>query len=427
MSQNETIGFHVEDEGSDQETFACNTCDYKNKSKKTVKSHVTRQHVKKQTTTTAADDVNVNDDDDEPNAAALAALDRWDKPREDDEEGGGDKDEVVEKEDEVVVIDDATGQEGNLGKAVERIKYLEELLRDKEKVMKVVETELETARDLANIADGKAASLETENEHLKIDNENLKAEAKKYKRISLNLNDDLNKMKAGGIDPEIEMKMKIQTEEIKVKTKAAENSEKSKKDLAKKLEEEVSARAKAEADCAKFSKMVDILQNKTESDKNKPKSKALCRDINKTGGCPRAGSCKFHHPTLAKENKGIDCHHWMNGRCKFEEKNCKFKHDPSKKSVNVSKRKRSEDEEQHKEANAATNGQQDFMLSMARALAQGSTGEARMGSGTEPAQGLESQRNIRPRMVSPNSSARGMEDQRSRSYADVVDPRRRES
>ena len=157
MSQTETIGFHIEEEGSDQETFACNTCDYKNKSKKTVKSHITRQHVKKQTTTTAADDVNVNDDDDEPNADAVAALDQWDRPREGDEEVVGDK----EKDEEVVVIEESTGQEGNLVQAVERIKYLEELLSDKEKVMRTLETELETARDLANIADGKAASIET--------------------------------------------------------------------------------------------------------------------------------------------------------------------------------------------------------------------------------------------------------------------------
>ena len=125
---------------------------------------------------------------------------------------------------------------------------------------------------------------------------------------------------------------------------------------------------------------------------------------------------------MAKENKSIDCHHWLNGRCKFQEKNCKFKHDIAKKSVNVSKRKRSEDEDQHKDSS-----QQDFLLGLVRALAQGSTGEAGLVRVTEPARGLEGQRNIQSRMVSPNSSTGGVEGQRIRSYANVVDSHRMES
>ena len=49
------------------------------------------------------------------------------------------------------------------------------------------------------------------------------------------------------------------------------------------------AKAKAEADAAMYSKMVDILQDKTGSvDKSKEKSTTVCRDISKPGGCPRA-------------------------------------------------------------------------------------------------------------------------------------------
>jgi hypothetical protein len=420
QSQEKQKGYRLEEEGTDEKTFACSTCDYKNKKETYMKSHITKIHVKKQVQKTAerVEDEGEIDEIDEIDEADLAALEEWDRPRgsvvEDvDEE---DDDEVsLSVENVVVVINDATGQEGNLVKAVERIKSLEEELGVKEEVLRKLETELETARDLAKIADGTVRSMQTENE-------NLKTKVNKYQRIGLNQKDDLNKMRAGGADPEIEGKLKLVQEELKKKTKAVEALEKTKKELAKKVEEEVSARAKAEADCAKFSKMVDILQDTNSKEKSKTKPKVVCRDVNKAGGCPRAGNCTFLHPALAKENKGIDCHHWMSGHCKFTEKTCKFKHDITKKAVNETKRKRSEDEEQVKES-----GQQDFLLSLVRAFAQGSAGEARLG---EPARGLEGHRNTRPRMVSPESSARGLEGQQrsSRNYASTVDSRhRRES
>ena len=59
----------------------------------------------------------------------------------------------------VDVINAATGQEGNLEEAVERIKVLEEDIGVKEELIKKMETELETARDLAGIAVAKEASL----------------------------------------------------------------------------------------------------------------------------------------------------------------------------------------------------------------------------------------------------------------------------
>ena len=127
-----------------------------------MKSHITKHHVKKQKAPEVAGVI-------ETEEAALAALDEWDRPR------PGEK-EVVEEEnveasttDDVIVINDATGQEGTLEQAVERIKCLEEDLAAKEEVIKRVESELVTARDLANIAEGKAASLEVDNENLKIE------------------------------------------------------------------------------------------------------------------------------------------------------------------------------------------------------------------------------------------------------------------
>ena len=183
---------------------------------------------------------------------------------------------------------------------------------------------------------------------------------------------------------------------------------------------ETNARAKAEADCSKFSKMVEILQQCQGNGKEtQEKSKIKCRDISKAGGCPRAGSCTFFHPELARENKNVDCHHWMNGRCKFSEKNSKYKHDPAKKDSKATKRKRSEEIEPTKEAT-----QQDFLLGLVQALAQSSTGEARMGGQEEAARGLEGHRDTRPIMVSPTNSARGLEGQKwgNRSYASVSSP-----
>ena len=385
-----------------------------------MKSHITKQHVKKNVPKSVEGVAETAETD----AAALADLEQWDRPRDDEVEeleeevviGGGDSQEM-----NVIVINDVTGQEGNLVQAVERIKCLEEDLAAKEEVVKKLETELETANDLGSIANAKVASMEVENE-------NLKAQVSKYLRISLNQRDDMNKMKAGGPDPEMERKLKLAHDEVKSKAKTVEALEKTKKELAKKVEEEVSARAKAEADCAKFSKMVDILQDKNVSDKSTTKSKVVCRDLNKPGGCPRAGKCTFHHPALARENKSIDCHHWMNGRCKYQEQSCKFKHDSEKKAVNASKRKRSEDEPAKSVSQTNNVGQQDFLLGLVRALSQGSTGEAGLGAAAEPARGLEIQRNIRPRMASPKGAARGMEEQQrsNRSYANAASSQNRE-
>ena len=65
----------------------------------------------------------------------------------------------------------------DLGQAVQRIKNLEEEVGVKEDVIKKLETDLDTARHIADIAKGKADSLEVQNE----DNKTL---AKKYKVLA---------------------------------------------------------------------------------------------------------------------------------------------------------------------------------------------------------------------------------------------------
>ena len=296
----------------------------------------------------------------------------------DEEDDEQDKEEAEDKEvtpvEEVVVINDANGQEGNLEEAVARIKYLEEEGAAKEEVMKKMETELETAKDLASITEGQIASLE-------VDKEALSQKVESFKRISINQRQDILKMRAGKTDGESERKIKALQEELKAKTKNVEVLEKVKRELAKKVEEEMSARAKAEADFAKFSKMVDILKDRnTTVEKSKSKSTVVCRDISKPGGCPRAGSCTFLHPAKAKEDKETDCYHWKKGSCRFSEKNCRYKHDPEKEAVNASKRKRSDDQDPEKD------NREDFLIGLVKALAQGKAGEGQLGNVTGSSQ-----------------------------------------
>ena len=92
------------------------------------------------------------------------------------------------------MIDAAYQQEGNLGQAVERIKVLEEDLSVKEELIKKMETELETARELANIATAKEASLEDEKVMIK-------GQMDFFRRIAKVQMEDINKMKAGAPYP----------------------------------------------------------------------------------------------------------------------------------------------------------------------------------------------------------------------------------
>ena len=205
----------------------------------------------------------------------------------------------------------------------------------KEELIKKMETELETARELANIATAKEASLEDE----KV---TIKGQMDFFRRIAKVQMEDITKMKAGAPYPGVERGIKEAEDKIKSNKKTIDALEKCKKELAKKLEEEVCARGKAEADSSKFSKMVDILQQGEARKETPDKSTIKCRDVGRTGGCPRAGKCPYLHPALEKENKSIDCHHWMAGRCKFPVEGCRFKHDPKKKDSKVNKKKTSE-------------------------------------------------------------------------------------
>ena len=393
MSQENSKKYHVKEEESENKHFKCDLCQYKAKKESTIKSHMTQKHKDNQHTTVVEDEDVVLEDNVEADIRLMA---EWNRPGEELEEVTPEN----EEDNEVAVINEANGQEGNLTQAVERIKVLEEDLCVKEELIKKMESELETARELANIATAKEASLEDEKVIIK-------EQRDVFRRIAKVQMEDINKMKAGTPNPGAERYLKETEDKNKSNKKTIDALEKCKKELAKKLEEEVSARGKAEADSSKFSKMVDILQQSEASRKEAPdKSTIKCRDVGKPGGCPRAGKCQFLHPALQKENKNIDCHHWMAGRCKFPGEGCQFKHDPNKKDSKVNKKKSSEDRESTKEA-----GQTDFLLGLVKTLVQVPLGATRLEGQDRSSQGMEGQRNIRQGMSDQNNSSQGMGDQ----------------
>ena len=319
-----------------------------------------------------------------------------------------------------LVIDKVTEQLGTLPEAVERINGLVEELGVKEELIRKLETELTTASDLANVANSKKEALKIENESLKEENKSVKSEAVNSRKLIKHQMTVNEKLVKEGADPGLVKRLKVSEEDLKNKSKALEASEKARKDLIKKVEEEVSKRGNLEADKERLTKVVDALTKITGKAGNEEtaKAKTKCRDVDKPAGCPRAGSCKFLHPEIlqSKDKKNIDCVHWMRGKCKYSDKDCHFKHSAEKKDTKVNTRKRSEDVEQTNESSQAV-----FLQSLAKTLAQGQAVETRPGSphawgmegqrSTIPSWGMDGHRSVRPRMVTPDRSSRGMDGQ----------------
>ena len=130
----------------------------------------------------------------------------WNRPPVEEAHVAGENSEAPPEN--VDVINAATGQEGNLEEAVERIKVLEEDIGVKEELIKKMETELETARDLASIAVAKEASLEEEKA-------TLKHHLEYFRRVSKTQLEDIKKMKTGNPNPEGDRKLKEAEAKIK--------------------------------------------------------------------------------------------------------------------------------------------------------------------------------------------------------------------
>ena len=135
----------------------------------------------------------------------------------------------------------------------------------------------------------------------------------KYKKL-LNYQMSVNdKLKEDEADPQLVNTLKKIEDEFKTKNKALEVSERTRTDLVKKMEAEVSRRGNLEADKERLSKLVNALNKLVDQSGNAEgsKSRPKCRDAEKPGGCPRAGSCKFFHPEVVqpKDKKQINLVH----------------------------------------------------------------------------------------------------------------------
>ena len=288
--------FSVDNDTGNGEAFKCIFCDGKFKTVSTVKSHITRKH-KDQIKDGEIVAEDANDDLTELDEARMEALELEMRNQ---EEGVRDTEAIPEADDTRMVINTDTQQLGSLPEAVERIKVLVEEKGVKEELIKRLETELETSKDLLDIANGEKEQTKIENEKLCNENKALKLDNVKYRKWVKNQITINDKMKEDGADPELKKAVKKLEEEFKVKSKAFETSEKARKELLKKVEEEVSQRGNLEADKERLTKTVDALTKL--ADKNAPKEstkpKIKCRDVDKAGGCPRAGSCRFYHPEV---------------------------------------------------------------------------------------------------------------------------------
>ena len=216
------------------ETFLCNICGKEAKTVRTVKQHITKHHITKSKTPEAGQGSVVDDDEDDLFPEQEDLFERY----------GANEDVSLDESTEDVTEDEVPEDEAavvqptmELEQALERIKLLEEDVGIKEDIIKNLEAELITTKEMASTAKGVADSFEEENEKNK-------ALAKKFKIVSKKQMIEINQFNAGA-NPEMAYKLKEAQDELKAKSKALETSEKSRKELIKKVEEEVSARAKA--------------------------------------------------------------------------------------------------------------------------------------------------------------------------------------
>ena len=165
----------------------------------------------------------------------------------------------------------------------------------------------------------------------------------KYEDIFPEMLEDLKKLReenGGGTNKELAKKAKKAQADLKVKSKALEEASKREEMLTQKVAQEISARAKAEADSVMLSKCVEALQSvvdmkggSKEKGQDRPKIQEKCTFIDKPGGCSKGARCKFVHPESEsnKAGPGEDCAYWMEGHCKYSNSNCRKEHKPEKK------------------------------------------------------------------------------------------------
>ena len=93
-----------------------------------------------------------------------------------------------------------------------------------------------------------------------------------------------------------------------------------------------SKKNKAEETIKVLTKVVEsVNRNKKEEKEIKNKKNIKCRDFGKPTGCTWGDRCKFRHEEDQGLGKEADCSYWMEGHCRFSDKVCWNKHNPSTK------------------------------------------------------------------------------------------------
>ena len=114
-------------------------------------------------------------------------------------------------------------------------------------------------------------------------------------------------------------------------------AETDKKKLAEKLEQKIKENEEVTKTVNTLKKVVESVGNNVDEKKiNKTKKKIMCRNLGKPEGCNWGETCKFVHEERWLV-KNTECAFWLDGHCRFSEKDCWNNHDPTKKGSRSNK------------------------------------------------------------------------------------------
>ena len=86
-------------------------------------------------------------------------------------------------------------------------------------------------------------------------------------------------------------------------------------------------------------------KGKSTEERKEKNSDILCKAYQKPGGCTYGARCKFSHKIDYNQKKD-DCNHWLRDDCKFADRVCRDKHDPSKRGMNLNRSRMEAGQEQ---------------------------------------------------------------------------------
>ena len=382
----------------DEVKFLCDKCGYKGPSKKSVKMHMGKKH-RGEKRTRGAEDIDENysnkrakPEDDEADATMESIYS--------DEDDDSDDEDFLNKfdEDGNLIVEESKDKidEGINENENKDVKFLEDEIVVKNKKIETLEDALKVKDELLHIANAKVATLEDEN----IEKEN---KAEKYKKIAK------QNMKT---EPDESKRLK---KEAVAKTKEIADLKEKLAEALKKTRDEITMRAKAEADMISKQQTIDVMSeimvrqsgkniNNEQQDQvvKENKSKQLCRDVMKPEGCRWGKRCLYFHPpgsipSATQSGDKPDCSFWLAGYCKYSENECRGKHEPSKCGAKPRK--------SYQQKPAETNNQ-DFVQTLARAVNQGLAGaQTQLPSAGQQMFGLPQQMFPQQMMMMPTNPA----------------------